>query len=119
MGRQPVAAQGGRQRLGMRSGAGGSGTGADHLIVEFAMGMRLLTAAEIQQVVQEVAQVGFNPLANTRAKGLSGVLWQGQTLTGSTRITAGERHYLDHVVQGQEWPPSTTLQNYYDSLRAA
>lgn len=89
----------------------------DRLILETANGIRRLTSAELRLVREHIAGAGFNPIPNASAQGLSGVVWKGRTLIGRDRLPAGERHYLDHVVAGQEWPAETDLQSYYDSIR--
>ena len=95
----------------------GSLSDIDRLILDAATGVRRLTESELRQVLEHIARAGFDPTANVRAKGLSGIVWQGRVLSGSDRITAAERHYLQHVVQVQEWPSGTTLQEYLDSIR--
>ena len=89
----------------------------DRLMLEAATGARRLTRDELRQVLEYVAQAGFAPTPDVRAKGLAGISWQGRILRGSDRITAAERHYLEHVMQVQEWPPGTSLQDYLDSIR--
>jgi hypothetical protein len=89
----------------------------DQLILDAAEGRRQLTADELQQVLEHVAQAGFDPTPSVRAKGLAGLLWQGRLLTGRDLMTSAERHFLRHVVRFQEWPPGTGLADYLSSVR--
>jgi len=68
-------------------------------------------------VREHVARAGFSPEPRAKAKGLAGVEWRGRVLQGSDRLTPGEVHYLRHVVVGQEWPATTTFEEYLQSLR--
>ena len=88
------------------------------LILDAATGARPLAPDELQRVREYVAQAGFQPTPDVRAKGLAGIRWRGRLLNGNDRITAAERHYLEHVVQVQEWPSGTSLQQYLDSIQA-
>ena len=96
--------------------AEGGAPDIEQLIVAAATGIRRLTVVELRAVREYVAAAGFNPEPNASAQGLAGVVWQGRVLKGTDRLPAGEAHYLDHVVQLQEWPVGTTLQGYYDSI---
>lgn len=98
--------------------AGGSPSRADQLILEAATGARRLSLTELQEVLEHVAQAGFDPNARERARGqLAGIVWQGQVLRGSTLLPPVERHYLKHALVQQEWPPGTTLDDYIRSIR--
>jgi hypothetical protein len=91
---------------------------AGRLILEAATGARQLSADELQQVSEHVAQAGFDPDARETVRGrLAGLAWKGRTLTGSDRLSPLEVHYLWHVVQLQEWPAGTTLEAYAESIR--
>jgi len=91
---------------------------ADRLILEAAAGIRELSTAELQQVLEHVARAGFDPGATERVRGRSaGLVWQGRVLKGSDRLPPAEAHYLRHVVAGQEWPPGTSLQLYLNSIQ--
>jgi hypothetical protein len=90
---------------------------ADRLILEAATGARRLSQAELQRVLEHVAQAGFDPAPNVLATGLSGVEWQGHILAGRDRITSAERHYLRHVVVRGEWPTWTRFDEYLASIR--
>jgi hypothetical protein len=93
-------------------------TQADRLILEAATGARQLTTAELEQVLEHVAQAGFDPDARETVRGrLAGLAWQGQTLTGSDRLSPREVHYLWHVVQLREWPAGTTVDAYAESIQ--
>ncbi|MBI4492882.1 MAG: hypothetical protein HY690_08835 [Chloroflexi bacterium] len=91
---------------------------ADHLILEAATGARELSPDELQQVLEHVAQAGFDPAPNVPAVGLAGVVWEGRALKGRDRITNAERHYLRHVNLGHEWPAGTSLKAYLASIQA-
>lgn len=82
---------------------GGDLSRPEQLMLEAATGVRRLADDELQVVLAHVARVGLKPTPNVRATGLAGVTWQGRVLGGSDRITAAERHRLEHVVQVQEW----------------
>ncbi len=83
-----------------------------------ATGTRRLSVAELQLVLEHVAQAGFDPTALKRTGGrLAGLVWRGQILRGNDRLSPAEAHYLRHVVRRHEWPPGTTLQEYLDSIR--
>lgn len=89
------------------------------MILEAATGARTLSDTELQQVLDHIARAVFTSGSNVRATGLAGFTWNGRVLRGSDRITAVERHYLEHVVKTQEWPVGTTLQQYLNSIRDA
>lgn len=104
--------------MGRRGTGEGSPSRAHRLIVEAATGARLLSPAELQAVLEQVAQAGFDPNARERARGqLAGIIWKGQVLAGSTMLQPEERHHLKHVLVQQERPPGTTLVAYLQSLR--
>ncbi len=88
---------------------------ADMLILEAAIGARQLTEEELRQVAEHVAQAGFPPTIG-RATGLAGLTWEGRILRGSDELTAAERHYLRHVINVNEWPEGTTLEEYVGSI---
>jgi len=99
--------------------AGAQWSAADGLILQAAEGRRRLTPAELQRVVEHVAQMGFNLQATETARSdLTGLRWQGQVLKASDPLRPDHRHFLKHVVVDQEWPVSTNLQGYVDSIRA-
>ena len=88
------------------------------LIVEAASGARRLTSAELKRVTRWIADAGFDPDARETARGsLAGMVWRGRVLTGTDRLPPAERHFLRHVVQVQEWPGGTTLDDYIESVR--
>ena len=92
---------------------------ADRLILEAATGARCLTPAEFQQVLDHVAQAGFDPTVREKARGdLAGIEWRGRVLRGNDRLPPAERHYLKHAVKDREWPDGTTLDQYVESLRS-
>ena len=91
---------------------------ADRLILAPATGARRLTEAELRQVLEHVAQAGFDPTALEKMRGeLAGIAWQGRVLTGSDRLPPTERHYLKHVVKRSEWPTGLCLEYYIESIR--
>jgi hypothetical protein len=99
--------------------AGSALSRADQLILEAATGARRLSRQELQEVLEHVAQAGFDPNARERARGeLAGVTWRGQVLQGSSMLLPAERHYVKHVLVRQEWPEGTTLNDYLESIRA-
>lgn len=88
------------------------------LILVAATQARQLTPGELAGVLAHVARDGFDPARNVPATGLSGDQWEGQILRGRQDfITSAARHYLRHVVRGQEWPDGTTLDRYEESIR--
>jgi len=89
---------------------------SDSLILEVASRGRRFTYTELQQIVEHIVQERF-PSTTGRARGVTGLEWEGRILKGSDRITSAERHYLRHVVKGLEWPTSTTLGDYLQSIR--
>ena len=97
--------------------AGGALSDEDQLILEAATGVRSLAPDELIRVRGHVAAAGFDPARNVLAAGLTGEIWEGRILTGRDRITSAARHYLRHVVRGQEWPAGTTLAAYEESVR--
>ena len=91
---------------------------ADQLILGAATGARWLTHEELHEVLEHVAQAGFDPNARERARGeLAGLVWQGQELRGSTLLPPVERHYVKHVLLRREWPAGTSLEDYLESAR--
>jgi hypothetical protein len=99
--------------------AGGSLSRADQLILEAATGARPLSDEELREVLEHVAQAGFDPNARERARGeLAGIVWRGQVLEGSSMLPPAERHYIKHVLLRREWPEGTTLESYTESIRA-
>ena len=91
----------------------------DRLILEAATGARRLSREELAEVLEHVAEAGFDANARERARGeLAGVIWQGETLRGSTMLPPADRHYIKHVLLRQEWPEGTTLDDYLASIRA-
>jgi hypothetical protein len=98
--------------------AGGASSPLDELIVSAAVGTLRLTARQLSQVRDHVAQAGFDPTARERVRAeLAGVVWAGQILTARDRLPPAERHYLKHVVMRAEWPRGITLVEYVASLR--
>lgn len=87
-------------------------------LIQYAANGGQLTEAELQHVVNHVAQAGFNPHALEQVRGrLSGTVWHSQTLRGKDRLPPVEVKYLWHVVTRREWPDGTTLQEYVESAR--
>jgi hypothetical protein len=88
------------------------------LIVEAASGARRLTGDELSRVLRWVADAGFDSTARETARGLlAGMAWRGRVLAGTDRLPPAERHFIRHVVQVQEWPVGTTLDDYVQSIR--
>ncbi len=103
----------------MDEGGGGSSSETDALILEAAQTARVLTVAELQLVLDQVAVAGFDPGARERARGsLAGLRWRGQVLRGADMLPPADAHYLRHAAIGQEWPAGTTLEGYVTSIRA-
>ena len=71
----------------------------DQLILEAATGARRLSRQELQEVLEHVAQAGFEPTPDRRGR------------------TAAEKHFQKHVVRLQEWPPGTSQDDYLSSAR--
>ncbi len=90
---------------------------ANRLIFEAATGGRQLTPDELQQTVDHMAQVGFDPDAQEDVGGrLVGLSWKGRIVQSGDRLSSAEVHYLRHVVLQKEWPDGTTYEAYLDSL---
>ena len=90
----------------------------DALIVDVATGARRATEAELQRIVEHVAQAGFDPHARERVRGrLAGAVWRGQVLRGRDQLPPAELKYLWHVVSRREWPPGTSMEDYLASIR--
>ena len=97
--------------------AGRSYSAADRLILEAATGLRELSDAELLQVLEHVAQAGFDPHATETVRGrAAGLIWQGRVLRGSDRLPPAEVHYLRHVVAAQEWPAGVSLDAWLGSI---
>jgi hypothetical protein len=88
----------------------------DALIVRAALGESLADAT-VKEILRHVASAGFDTAINARAVDLAGIVWQGRRLTGATRVSSAEQHYLKHVLRDQEWPPGTDVAAYLASLR--
>jgi hypothetical protein len=88
------------------------------LIREAATGARRLTPDELRRVLGHIAQAGFDPNGQERARGrLAGIPWQGRIIEGSDALPPADAHYLRHVIVKQEWPDGTTLAGYIASIR--
>lgn len=88
------------------------------LIVEAAEGLRELSADELNQILEHVAEAGFDPSATERVRGrLASVMWAGRVLRGRDVLPPAELKYLWHVVVREEWPRGTGLTEYLDSIR--
>lgn len=80
--------------------AGGLLPRVDQLILEAATGARRLSGEELREVLEHVAQAGFDPRPDRRGR------------------TAAEKHFRKYVIDQQEWPESTTFEQYLASARA-
>ncbi|MBI4493018.1 MAG: hypothetical protein HY690_09515 [Chloroflexi bacterium] len=90
----------------------------DQLILEAATGARELSRAELRQVLEHVAQAGFDPDSREGVRGrLAGATWRGAVLRAQDRLPPAELKYLWHVRERQEWPVGTTLHEYIESIR--
>lgn len=93
-----------------------SGQDPNELIREAAEGR--LTEEELGRVIEHVAEAGFDPDARERARGrLRGFVWRGDRLKSNDMLPPAERHYISHVRIDQEWPASTSLDDYIESVR--
>jgi hypothetical protein len=78
------------------------------------------TRLELATMRQYVSRRGFDPEASTRAGGrLSGLSWNGRSISGSDLLSVKEAHFLRHVIVGREWPQGTTVSDYLASLTTA
>ncbi len=90
----------------------------DQFILAAATAVRELGGADLQRVLEHVAQAGFDPYSMEKVGGrVAGLLWQGRVLTGNDRLPPAEVHYLRHVVVAREWPLGTSLPEYLRSAR--
>jgi hypothetical protein len=92
---------------------------ADDLIKMAGLGLRDLTPAELSKVVQHVASAGFSTDLEKCGTRIAGLIWDGNLIRSTDRLPTGVVHYLRHAIYGQEWPPGTSINDYYASLRAA
>ena len=80
------------------------GKSTHRLILEAATRTRDLSQGELHQVVEHVAQAGFDPDAGETAGGrLTGLNWQGRTIQDGDGLPPAVVHYLRHVVAQKEW----------------
>ncbi len=92
----------------------------NRLILEAATTARQLIRDELQQILDYLAQVGFDPDALEKAGGrIAGLNWQGHTIRAGDRLPPAEVHYLRHVVAQEEWPQGTTFEEYLASISQA
>lgn len=106
--------------LGVSDVLGDAGDRIAALVREIAGTGRGITDGELGQVREEVARVGFDPNATTKASMLlDGLIWAGRRIASTDRLDNALAHYLRHAIVQQEWPPGTTFADYVDSLRRA
>ncbi len=97
---------------------GSMSSDAGSLLLEAATRGWRLTDEELQQVLEHIARVGYDPDALEKARGkLAGLNWQGRTLRGRDMLPPAEAYYLRHVVAQREWPAGTTYEAYLDSIK--
>ncbi|MGE5591417.1 MAG: hypothetical protein ACM3ZA_12500 [Bacillota bacterium] len=113
-----------RPLLSFAGGGGGGGSGGtggvhpvDRLIQELANTGREVAPAELRQIREHAAAAGFPPTLSAAGGRVAGLQWQGRALSGSDRLSAAEKHYLEHAVHRREWPEGTTLEDYLRSIR--
>jgi hypothetical protein len=89
------------------------------LILDIVRTGREASDDEIRAIRADVAAVGFDPSAVSRAGLLAhGVRWAGRMIQSRDRLPVDVVHYLRHAVAQREWPSSTTFAAYLQSLRA-
>jgi hypothetical protein len=71
----------------------------DRLILEAATGARRLSREELAEVLEHVAEAGFDPVPDKRGR------------------TSAQKHFEKHVRVQREWPEGTTLEEYLESAR--
>jgi hypothetical protein len=72
----------------------------NQLIFAAATGAHQLTHEELRQIIEHIAEAGFEPSVRERVRGrLAGMLWQGQVLHGTDTLLPAEVHYLWHVIK--------------------
>jgi hypothetical protein len=77
-----------------------------------------VTPSDLPQLLERIAQAGFDPQAREQVRGrLADMEWRGKVLRGSDMLPPAEVHYLWHAVRLGEWPDSTTLDDYIESIR--
>lgn len=86
-------------------------------MLEAATGARTLTPDELRQALDQVARAGFSPRPVLVGGRVEGKVWQGRVRGRTDYLLPAEVHYLRHVVDGQEWPPRMSLDEYLQSLR--
>jgi hypothetical protein len=92
----------------------------DELIENLIRTDRDITDAELRDLRNTVASVGFDPAAKARAgTEVAGSVWQGRIIASRDHISNEVRHYLRHAIAGQEWPSGTVLDEYLQSLHDA
>lgn len=73
---------------------------ADDLIRLAGLGLRELTASELNKIMHHVAEAGFDPIANVRVlKRWDGLNVDGVLLKAGNRIHTGYAHYIKHVLE--------------------
>lgn len=90
---------------------------ADDLIRMAGLGLRELTAEELQRVVKYAAGTGFSNGLEKCGTRVAGLIWDGKVIHSSDKLPTGIVHYLRHVVYKQEWPEGTSIEDYYISLK--
>jgi len=96
----------------------GNFSDTSRLILEAAASGRHLTGDELQQVIQHVAQAGFDSTAIEDVGGrLVGLIWKDHRIRTGDSLPPAEVHYLRHVAVQSEWPLGTAYDEYLASLR--
>ncbi|HEY3269161.1 MAG TPA: hypothetical protein VGM37_19795 [Armatimonadota bacterium] len=80
---------------------------------------RAWTDEELDAVIQHVAGAWFDPAKIVRAgKEIAGLEWGGRKIVAGESVPTDAGHYLKHVHALQQWPASTSFDQYRASARS-
>jgi hypothetical protein len=93
------------------------GYSADDLIRVVGVGLRELTPSEVNRITEKIGEFGLcQELIQKVDHSIAGLIWKGKVLNSGDMISPLDAHYLKHVMVNCEWPKSTSVDQYIESL---